>query len=46
MWVIDPERRLTRVYRADGSQLTVTADQRLEGEDAVPGFSCPLAAIL
>ena len=46
VWVIDPERRLTRVYRADGSELTVTADQVLDGEDAVPGFSCPLAAIL
>jgi len=45
VWVIDPERRLTRVYRADGSGLTVTADQALDGEDAVPGFSCPLAAI-
>ena len=46
VWVIDLERRLTRVYRADGSELTVTADQALDGEDAVPGFSCPLAAIL
>ena len=46
VWVIDPERRLTRVYRADGSELTVTADQVLDGEDAAPGFSCPLAAIL
>ena len=45
MWVIDPDRRLTRVYRADGSELTVTADQALDGEDAVPGFSYPLAAI-
>src|SRR5256885_2765244 len=46
VWVIDLERRLTRVYRADGSELTVTADQALDGEDAVPGVSCPLAAIL
>src|SRR2546427_6798177 len=46
VWVIDPERRLTRVYRDDGSELTVTADQVLDGGDAVPGFSCPLTAIL
>ncbi len=46
VWVIDPERRLTRVYRDDGSERTVNADQVLDGEDAVPGFSCPLGAIL
>src|SRR5438105_2211654 len=41
VWVIDPERRLTRVYRADGSELTVTADQGLDGESAVPGVFVP-----
>lgn len=46
VWVIDPERRLARVYRADGTEETVTADQSLHGEDAVPGFVCPLAGIL
>jgi len=46
VWVIDPERRVTRVYRADGSETIVTADSALDGEDAVPSFSCPLAGIL
>jgi len=46
VWVIDPERRLGRVYRHDGSEQIVTADQSLDGEDVVPGFSCPLEAIL
>ena len=46
VWVIDPERRLARVYRADGTEEIVTADQALRGEDVVPGFACPLATIL
>ena len=46
VWVIDPERREARVYRADGSETVLTADQALDGEEVVPGFSCPLATIL
>jgi len=46
VWVVDPERRLTRVYRQDGTETLVTADEALDGEGVVPGFSCPLAAIL
>ena len=46
VWVIDPDRRLARVYRADGTEDIVTADQTLQGEDVVPGFTCPLANIL
>lgn len=46
VWVIDPDRRVARVYREDGVESVVTADEALEGEDVVPGFSCPLSAIL
>ena len=46
VWIIDPERRLARVYRADGSLTLVTADDALDGEDVVPGFSCLLASVL
>lgn len=46
VWVIDPARRIARVYRADGSEAIVTADQALDGEDVVPGFSCRLDAML
>ncbi len=46
VWVVDPERRLARVYRPDGSETIVTADGSLDGEDGLPGFSCPLASIL
>ena len=46
VWVIDPQRRIARVYRADGSEAILTADQPLDGEEVVPGFSCRLDAIL
>ena len=46
VWVVDPERRLARVYRLDGSEPIVTADGTLDGEDVLPGFACPLASIL
>ncbi|MFN2570178.1 MAG: Uma2 family endonuclease [Gemmatimonadales bacterium] len=46
VWVVDPLRRLTRVYRQDGSETIVGADGSLNGEDVVPGFVCPLATIL
>jgi Uma2 family endonuclease len=45
-WVVDPRRRIARVYRADGSESLVEADGALDGEDVLPGFSCPLASIL
>ena len=46
VWVIDPDRRVARIYRADGSEDVVTADQALAGEDVVPGLSCSLASVL
>jgi Uma2 family endonuclease len=46
LWVIDPDRRLARIYRADGSEDVVSAEQALDGEAVVPGFICPLDAML
>lgn len=46
VWVIDAERRLARVYRADGTEDIVTADETLHGEDVLPGFAWPLTSIL
>jgi Uma2 family endonuclease len=46
VWIIDPERRMARVYRQDGSETLLTGDEALDGEDVVPGFSCPLGPIL
>ncbi|MEX2154938.1 MAG: Uma2 family endonuclease [Gemmatimonadaceae bacterium] len=40
VWVIDPDRRMARVYRADGSESLVVADATLDGEDVLPGFTC------
>jgi Uma2 family endonuclease len=45
VWVVDPERRQARVYRADGSETVVPGDGALEGEDVLPGFTCLLASI-
>jgi Uma2 family endonuclease len=46
VWVVDPQRRVTRVYRYDGSETLVTAEGALDGEDVLPGFSCPLASVV
>ena len=46
VWVIDPERRLARIYRADGTESVLEGESALLGEDVLPGFICPLAAIL
>ena len=45
VWVIDPMRREARVYRADGSVLVLREGDALDGEDVLPGFSCPLMAV-
>lgn len=46
VWVIDPDRRIARVYRQDGSEAIVTAEAALDGEEVVPGFSCRLDQLL
>jgi Uma2 family endonuclease len=46
VWVIDPERRLGRIYRADGSESQLGESEALDGEDTLPGFSCRLADVL
>jgi Uma2 family endonuclease len=46
VWVIDPERRLARVYRADGTEYLLDETGQLLGVDVLPGFSCTLASIL
>jgi len=46
VWVIDPERREARVYRQDGSHSVLSSDDSLDGEDVLPGFTCPLKDVL
>ena len=43
VWVIDPDRRVASVYRADGSVATVSSDADVDGEAVLPGFSFPLS---
>ncbi len=45
-WLLDPRRREARVFRSDGSVDVIGEDGALDGEDVLPGFSCPLSAIL
>src|SRR6266705_1786112 len=46
VWVIDPERSEARVYRQDGSLSILQEHDSLDGEDVLPGFSCPLRDVL
>lgn len=46
VWVIDPIRAQARIYRSDGSLTLLDANGLLEGEEVLPGFSCPLAEVL
>ncbi len=46
VWVIDPDRRETRVYRRDGTLTVLGSEGSLEGEDVLPGFTAPLKDLL
>ena len=46
VWVIDPERRVARVYRADGTEQLLGESDQLAGADVLPGFRCTLASVL
>jgi Uma2 family endonuclease len=46
VWVIDPTRRVARIYRQDGAESVIGEHDVLDGEDVLPGFSCSLATIL
>ena len=46
VWVVDPIRRVARVYRADGSASLLEENDALQGEDVLPGFSCALAGVV
>ena len=44
-WVIDPRPRTVHVRRPNGTTQTLTADDWLDGEDVLPGFRLPVAAL-
>ena len=45
VWVVDPRRRVVSVYRSLLAPRRVEATGVLEGEDILPGFSMPVAAL-
>jgi Uma2 family endonuclease len=42
-WVVDPLTRTVTVYRQPGEGRTLWDDATINGEDALPGFSCKVA---
>jgi len=46
VWVVDPRRQATHVYRSDGTEEFIGTDGSLHGEDILPGFECRLEAIM
>jgi Uma2 family endonuclease len=40
LWIINPDARTVRIYRADGSDASKRAEDEISGEDVVPGFCC------
>jgi Uma2 family endonuclease len=45
VWVIDPDRRVASVFRADGSMMTAASDDDVDGEAVLPGFSFRLSEL-
>ena len=46
VWVIWPRRRQVDVWRTgDDEPTALTVEDRLDGEDVVPGFSYPVAEL-
>lgn len=46
VWVVDPERRVARVYRHDGTESVLSETESLVGEDVLPEFACAVGSIL
>jgi Uma2 family endonuclease len=46
VWLIDPQRRVGAVHRADGSATALTEDDAFHGEDVLPEFSVSLQRLL
>jgi Uma2 family endonuclease len=46
VWVIDPRKRNAAVYRSVTDVRTIGENDALDGEEVVPGFRCPLKAVL
>lgn len=46
VWVLDPIRKVARVFRADGRERLLAVHEALDGEDVLPGFTCALASVV
>jgi Uma2 family endonuclease len=46
VWVLYPETGTAHVYRSDGTATLLGPDGVLDGEDVIPGFTCPLRDIM
>ena len=45
IWVVSPTARTVRILRSNGMTTILREGDELSGEDVVPGFVCPVAAI-
>ncbi len=45
VWLIDPNDRTLTVHRPSAAPITLAADQAVDGDDVVPGFSLPIRAL-
>ncbi|MFO0953687.1 MAG: Uma2 family endonuclease [Isosphaeraceae bacterium] len=45
VWVVDPVVRVAQAFRAGGGGSWLSEHDRFDGEDVLPGFSCPVSAI-
>lgn len=45
VWLVDPRRSQIHVYRQDGGLSLLRDSDTLDGEDVLPGFTCPLREI-
>jgi Uma2 family endonuclease len=46
VWIIDPEMRIVRIHRKDGTITELHDNDQLTGEDVLPGFRCRVSDIL
>jgi Uma2 family endonuclease len=45
VWLIDPDKKTAVVYRSEQDATPLAADQSLDGEGVLPGFSLPLTEL-
>ncbi len=45
VWLINPDNRSVRVFRAGQPVVQLRADDELTGDDVLPGFRCPVAEL-